>query len=130
MLRNNEMLSPENQKVVNCLRQAIGTSQPIQGRFIRGLTGTRRLEINDSTIKNLIFNNKGFTSTAPIENGRYARTFALGKNSAVVEFDLTKPVKGFRANEYEVIFAPNAFTSDKFNLVKIAEKYYKVTPKS
>ena len=129
LLRNGEALSPENQKLVDCLYQAINTSEPIKGKFVRGITGTRNLKINDDTIKEFIFNNKGFTSTAPIENSRFAETFALGNDSAVVEFDLTKPIKGYKANNYEVLFAPNKFNDKQFKIKKIGAQKYRVTQK-
>lgn len=129
LLRNGETLTPENQKLVDCLNQAINTSEPIKGKFIRGISGTRNLKINDETIKEIIFNNKGFTSTAPIENGRFAETFALGKKSAMIEFDLRKPIKGYKASNYEVLFAPNTFNDKKFKITKIGEQKYKVTQK-
>lgn len=129
-LRNNEQLSPKSEKIVQCLTQAIQDSEPIQGTFVRGITGNRKVQVNDSTIKDLIFNNSGFTSTAPAENARYAKTFALGNNSAVVEFEITEPMKAYKANSYEVIFAPNAFTADNFDVIKISDGYYKAVPKT
>lgn len=128
-LRKNEVLTPKSQKLVGCLMQAIETSPPIKGTFVRGITGSKKLNVNDFTIENLIFNNSGFTSTAPMENARYAKTFALGRNSAIVEFELLEPIKAFKPNNYEVIFAPNTFTSDKFNLIKVNDGYYKVVQK-
>lgn len=129
-LREGGTLSEQSQKIVGSLTQAINDSQPLKGRFLRGITGNRRLAVNEDTIRNLVFNNRGFTSTAPMENARYAETFALGSNSAVVEFDLSeKALKAYKPNNYEVIFAPNAFTPDKFDIIKTGEKYYKVIPK-
>lgn len=128
-LRNGETLSEQSQKIVGCLNQAIKESSPIKGRFLRGITGNRSINVNEDTIADLVFKNRGFTSTAPMENARYAETFALGKNSAVVEFDLKEPLKAYKPNNYEVIFAPNAFTSDKFKIIKIREQYYKVIQK-
>lgn len=128
-LRSGEPLSIENNELVSALRQAINTSQPVSGTFVRGLTFSRKTPLNDENIFKYIFNNAGFTSTAPKENARFAETFALGKNSAVVEFDIKEPIKAFRASNWEVLFDINAFVPEKFGIKKIKDGLYRVFQK-
>jgi hypothetical protein len=125
-LRKGDVLNKKSNEIISCLNQAINQSEPTTGTFLRGLIGTRKKPINDTTIAEYIFGNKGFTSTST--NKSFASSFACaGSNSALVEFEITKPIKAFTASSWETIFAPKAFTSDKFKINKIGENYYKVT---
>jgi hypothetical protein len=127
-LRAGEVISETGNKIISCLNQAINKSKPTTGKFLRGLVGTREKPLNDSTISDYIFKNKGFTSTTTEKS--FASSFAsAGSNSAIVEFEITKPMKAFTANRWETIFAPNAFTSDKFEIQKLGDRYYKVVQK-
>jgi hypothetical protein len=127
-LRDGEVVSERGNKIIGCLNQAINQSEPITGKFLRGLMGTRKKPLNDDTIADYIFKNKGFTSTTTDKS--FASCFATsGSNSAIVEFDITKPIKAYTASRWETIFAPNAFTSDKFEIKKFGDKYYKVVQK-
>ncbi len=128
-LRKNEPISVNNNHLVDCLRTGINQSESVSGKFLRGINGTRQKPINDETIQDYIFNNKGFTSTAPEAEARYANTFALGSNSAVIEFDIQKPMKALQQNRYETLFDINAFTADKFGIEKIRDGFYRVFQK-
>jgi hypothetical protein len=127
-LRSGDVVSENGNNIINCLNQAINQSEPTTGKFLRGLMGTRKKPINDDTIADYIFKNKGFTSTTTEKS--FASSFAsAGSNSAIVEFEITKPMKAFTANRWETIFAPNAFSSEKFEIQKLGDKYYKVIQK-
>ena len=128
-LRTGEAISNSGNRIIECLKEGINLSKGVTGKFIRGITGTRKKPLNDETIADYIFKNKGFTSTSPESESRYANTFALGKNSAVVEFDIKTPMKAFEANNYETIFDTNAFTSEKFGIEKLKDGYYRVFEK-
>ena len=128
-LRNGEVVSENNNRLIECLKQGIRESEAVQGQFYRGITGNRKTRINDETIFDFVFNNKGFTSTAPKGNKHYAETFATGNNSATIIYDIDRPMKALQQNPYEVLFDTNAFTSDKFSLEKIKEGIYRVFPK-
>ena len=114
-LREGVPLSEQNNKLVSCLKQGIRESIPKTGKFYRGIQNCP----DEKTAEKLIFQNSGFTSVTPEINKNYAKSFAVGKNSAIVEFDLKKPLKGFQENNYEVIFDTKAFTSDKYKIKKV-----------
>lgn len=124
-LRKSVPLSNNSNEIVSCLRQAICESEPVCGRFYRGLSNCN----DEKSVRKFIFNNKGFTSVTPESNKRFAESFAIGSNGAIVEFDLKNPVKAFQPNSYEVIFNTDAFKSDKYDLIKIKDGYYKVVDK-
>lgn len=126
-LRKSEPLSIESNKIVSCLKQAINQSEPLSGKFYRGI---QYCKDDKNSVEKLVFNNKGFTSVSPESNRRYAETFFQPRSGVLIEFDLKKPIKGFKANGYEVIFDTNAFTSDKYNLIKIKDRHYKVVEKT
>jgi hypothetical protein len=127
-LRDGEVVSERGNKIIGCLNQAINQSEPTTGTFLRGIVGTRQKPINDNSIADYIFKNKGFTSTTTDKS--FASSFACGgSNSALVEFEIKKPMKAYTASRWETIFAPNAFTSDKFEIQKLGDKYYKVVQK-
>ncbi len=84
---------------------------------------------DEQAAKKIIFNNAGFTSVAPEINKNYAETFAVGKNSAVIEFDIKTPIKGLQENNYDVLFKPKAFTQDKYEIKKVKDGLFKVTEK-
>ena len=46
-----------------------------------------------------------------------------------VIFDVDN-MPGYKASEYEVLFDLNAFTKDKFDIVQVGEKMFKVSPKN
>ena len=125
-LREHMPLSQNSNKLVSCLKQAIRESEPIKGKFYRGLTGCK----DEEAVRNFIFKNEGFTSVTPEVNKKYAETFVIGRNSVLVEFDIKTPIKGFKANNYEILFDTNAFTPDKYDLVKIDKNYYKLIEKT
>lgn len=125
-LREGVPLSEQNNKLVSCLKQGIRESIPKTGKFYRGIQNCP----DDKTAEKLIFQNLGFTSVTPEINKNYAKSFAVGKNSAIVEFDLKKPLKGFQENNYEVIFDTKAFTSDKYKIKKVKDSLFRVTEKN
>ncbi len=124
-LRQQTPLSQKSNNIVSCLKQAIRESEPVTGKFYRGLSNCA----DEEGVRKFIFNNKGFTSVAPEYNKSYANSFALGRGNAIVEFDLKTPIKAYNANSYETIFDTNVFTADKFDLVKVKDNYYRVTEK-
>jgi hypothetical protein len=125
-LRKGEVVSEQSNEIISCLTQGINQSEPTTGTFLRGIVGTRKKPINNNTIAEYIFNNKGFTSTT--KDKSFASSFACScsKNSAMLEFEITKPMKAYTADKWETIFAPNAFTADKFKINKISDNYYKI----
>ena len=127
-LRQNISLSENSKKIIESLRLAISECR-VSGKFIRGIspTGINQLETIDDVSK-FIFENKGFTSAVPEINGNYADCFALGSRGTKVIFDV-KNFPGYRANNYEVLFDTNAFTRDKFNIIKEGENLFRVVPK-
>lgn len=126
-LRKSEPLSIKSNQIVSCLKQGIGQSKPISGKFFRGLQDCKD---DKNIVEKLIFNNKGFTSTSPEGKKSYAETFFQPRNGVLVEFDLKTPIKAFKPNEYEVIFDTNTFLPDKYELTKIKDRYYKITEKT
>lgn len=128
ILRQNISLSENSKKIIDSLRLAISKNK-VSGRFIRGISPTRtnQLETIDDVSK-FIFENKGFTSAVPEINANYANCFALGSRGTKVIFDV-KNFPGYRANNYEVLFDTNAFTRDKFNIIKEGENLFRVVPK-
>ena len=126
-LRKSEPLSIKSNQIVSCLKQGINQSEPISGKFFRGIQDCKD---DQNIVEKLVFNNKGFTSTAPEINKRYAESFYQPQNGVLIEFDLKTPTKGFKPNDYEVIFDTKAFSSDKYNLVKIKDRHYKVLEKT
>lgn len=125
-LREHAPLSEKSNKLVSCIKQAINESEPISGKFYRGLSNCK----DEEAVRNFILKNKGFTSVTPEINKNYAESFAIGKNCAVVEFDIKTPIKGFRGNNYEVLFDTNVFTPDKYDLVKVNDNYFKLIEKT
>ena len=127
-LRQNISLSENSKKIIESLRLAISECR-VSGKFIRGISPTRtnQLETIDDVSK-FIFENKGFTSAVPEINANYANCFALGSRGTKVIFDV-KNFPGYRANNYEVLFDTNAFTRDKFNIIKEGENLFRVVPK-
>ena len=125
-LRKGEPMSEQSNKIVSCLKQGITESTPKSGKFYRGVTNCPDVK----TAEKLVFENSGFTSVAPEINRNYAETFAIGKNSAVIEFDLKTPIKGFQENNYEVLFDSKVFTPDKYEIKKIKDCLFRVTEKS
>lgn len=124
-LRKSSVLSANANKQVGCLMQAINDSTPIKGTFYRGLGQCK----NEETVRKYIFDNRGFTSVAPAQSKRVAETFFSENSGALIEFNLKTPIKGFQASSWETIFAPNTFTSSKFDLIKVEDKYYKIVEK-
>lgn len=125
-LRKGLPLSERGNEIVACLKQGIQESEPISGKFYRGLTNCQ----DEKSVQNFIFNNQGFTSATPEINKNYATSFAIGSKSAVVEFDIKTPTKAFKRNNYEVIFDTNKFTPDKYEITKIEDGYYRVCEKA
>lgn len=124
-LRNNMVLSENSKLIVDSLKEAIKNGK-VSGNFARGLTPTKNNKLETiEDVSNFIFNNKGFTSVVPKAHADYANCFALGRNSVKVEFDI-KSMHGYKACPYEVLFAPEAFTPDKFSIIKTGERLYKV----
>ena len=122
-MRSNTPMTEESNKIVSCLKQGIQNSEPISGKFYRGV-------MNCSTVEDaekFVFENNAFTSVAPEANKRFAETFALGRNGAVIEFDLNQPVKAFQSNNYEVLFKPNAFSREDYQITKVKDGVFKVT---
>ncbi len=126
-LREGTPLSPKGNELLLNLKEGIKRSAGVKGVFVRGLNPKKNLPINSDTIAEYIFNNKGFTSTAPLDKAHYAGTFA-GYKGALVRFEITKPMKAFEApNGYEVIFDTNAFTPDKFKILPEGDNnFYRV----
>lgn len=124
-LREGTPLSERGNEVVACLKQGIQDSEPITGKFYRGLTNCK----DEKSVHDFVFNNKGFTSATPEINKNYAETFAIGSKSAVVEFDIKTPTKAFTKNNYEVVFDTKKFTPDKYEIIKTKDGYYKVCEK-
>lgn len=126
-LREGAPISAKANELYLALKEGINRSEKIQGVFVRGLNPRKNHPINLDTIGDYIFNNKGFTSTAPQDKAYYANTFA-GYKGALVKFEITKPMKAYKAdNGYEVIFDTNAFTPDKFKILPdVEENVYKV----
>ena len=132
-LRNGEKLSEESEALVNAIKQGIQDSPKISGTFIRCISSNRKLgPLNTpKDVEKYIFNNAGFTSTAPIEKAEYARTFLCMDKGAKVIFDIKTPIKGYRAkNGYEVIFDTNAFTPDKYQIIKTKPGVFRVVEKA
>lgn len=125
LLRKLSLMPSEANKQVACIKQAINESKPISGKFYRGLTCCK----DEATVRKFIFNNKGFTSVAPEENKRYAEIFFAQNSGAFVEFDLRTPIKGFKASNFETIFAPDTFTPSKYDLINIGDRHYKIVEK-
>ncbi len=125
-LRENLPMSERGNEILSCLKQAIQESEPVTGKFYRGISGCK----DEKEVRDFIFNNAGFTSVTPEINKNYASCFAIGKNSAVVEFDIKTPTKAFNAGSYETIFDTKAFTPEKYDLVKVNDGYYRVTEKA
>ena len=125
-LRENLPMTERGNEIYSCLKQAINDSEPVTGKFYRGLSGCK----DEKDVRKFIFNNSGFTSVTPELNKNYAGAFAIGKNSAIVEFDIKTPTKAFNAGSYETIFDTKAFTPEKYDLVKVDEGYYKIIEKS
>ncbi len=116
-LRQGNPISPKANELWLNLKEGINRSEKIKGIFVRGLTPRKNHPINPETIGEYIFNNKGFTSTAPLDKAHYANAFA-GYKGALVSFEISKPMKAYKAdNGYEVIFDANAFTPDKFKIL-------------
>ena len=124
-LREGRELSPQAQQQVWALKAAINTAPPVTGKFVRGLMPTRKQALTPEVVENFIFENKGFTSTVPIENASFASCFSVGKG-ATVTFDISKPMPAYKASSYEVLFDTNAFTRDKFKIIHEGENNYRV----
>lgn len=131
-LRSGEALNEHSEELFKALKQGIKESHEITGTYIRCITPKRSLgPLNTpKDVEKYIFNNAGFTSTAPIEKASYARTFLCMDKGAEVIFDIKKPIKGYRAeNGYEVLFDTNAFTPDKYQIIKTNPGVFKVVEK-
>ena len=127
-LRTGASLSEKSKKIFDSLRLAISNNR-VSGKFIRGLSPNRinKLETAEDVSK-FIFDNKGFTSAVPEINADYANCFALGRNGIKVIFDV-KNFPGYKASNYEVLFDTNAFTRDKFDIIKEGEKLFRIVEK-
>ena len=125
-LRQGCPISEKSNKIIDCLKQGIQNSTPKAGKFYRGVTACP----DEKTAQKLIFNNPGFTSVAPEINKKYAETFALGKNGALIEFELKTPIKGLQENNYEVLFNPKTFTPEKYEIKKVKDGLFKVREKA
>lgn len=127
-LRAGTTLSENSQKILKSLKLAISNNR-VTGRFIRGISPTRtnKLETIDDVSK-FIYENKGFTSATPEIHADFANCFALGKNGVKVIFDV-KDFPGYKANNYEVLFDTNAFTRDKFDIIQLGEKLFRIVEK-
>lgn len=125
-LRNGLSLSENAKRIIDALKLAISHNR-ISGRFVRGLSATRknRLE-NIDDVSKFIFENKGFTSAVPQANSEYANCFSLGKNGVKAIFDVDN-MPAYKASSYEVLFEPNAFTRDKFDITEIGDRLYRVS---
>ena len=124
-LREGNPLSEQKNKLISCLKQGILESSPKSGKFYRGVTNCP----DEETASKLVFNNSGFTSVTPEINKRFAESFALGKDWAVIEYDLTKPIKGYQSNNYEVLFNTNAFSPEKYQIQKVKDGLFRVSEK-
>lgn len=60
-LRQQAPLSQKSNNIVSCLKQAIRESEPVTGKFYRGLSNCA----DEEGVRKFIFNNKGFTSVVP-----------------------------------------------------------------
>lgn len=129
LLRDKTPLSIANKELIANLKLAIERSEPLTGKFVRGITGSRKIPVTPENIEKFVFNNSGFTSTVPIENKSFASCFSYDGNGAILTFDITKPMKAYKASNYEVLFDTNAFTSDKFKIIHEGGSNYRVVQK-
>lgn len=129
LLRENAPLSRANKELIANLKLAINRSEPLTGKFVRGITGTRKMRITPENIEKFVFNNPGFTSTTPIENKSFASCFSYEGNGAMLTFEITKPMKAYKASNYEVLFDTRAFTPDKFKIIHEGGNNYRVVQK-
>lgn len=129
LLRENAPLSEANKKLISNLKLAINRSEPLTGKFVRGITGTRKMRVTPENIEKFVFNNPGFTSTTPIENKSFASSFSYEGNGAMLTFEITKPMKAYKASNYEVLFDTQAFTPDKFKIIHEGGSNYRVVQK-
>lgn len=129
LLRDKAPLSAANKELISNLKLAINRSEPLTGKFVRGITGTRKMRVTPENIEKFVFNNPGFTSTTPIENKHFASCFSYEGNGAMLTFEIDKPMKAYKANNYEVLFDTNAFTPDKFKIIHEGGNNYRVVQK-
>ena len=127
-LRKDAPLSEKSQELVRALKYAIANNE-VSGIFVRGLTPTKEnpLQTVDDVAK-FIFGNKGFTSAVPEDRAEFANVFT-GKDGVKVIFDIKEKMPGYNADHYEVLFDTNAFTPDKFDIIKEGENTYRVVQK-
>lgn len=126
-LRNGTPLSENSKQIVQSLKQAISENK-VSGKFVRGLFATKINSLETvEDVSRFIFGNKGFTSVVPEKNAEFANCFT-NRNGIKVIFDI-KSMNGYKASKYEVLFDTEAFTPDKFSIIKIGEKLYKVIQK-